>query len=179
MKSALTTNTKDDMRFEVMTIMSWIGKDAIAIARIMMSSNANSARSAASSAQRIADFCKLHKSAICFPIALLGKRAPAPVKAAVSFAFYHEADEQLSNWCEIMATGLGLTPLSRTVLGLREKLLKNPDLAHSGKTREFLVKISMRSIEAYCAGEVLTKFYEPSSRIYTLPPTSSDLDISP
>lgn len=146
----------------------WIGKDAIATAR-MMKRSGRSVRMMMSPKQ-IVDFCHEHERAIKFAMSELGGSMPAPVRCAVALAFYYVDHDNLSKWCAIMKSGVGAVPLSRTVLTLRERLLRDVSMrSSSGPVRETIAKMSMRSIQAYCDGVVLTKLYEPKDRAYEIP----------
>lgn len=147
----------------------WITKDVIAAARMMM---AGKGVTGAISPQQIVAFCGPHKEALEFAHQHLPKNRSisAPLRAAVAVAFYHEDHLKLESWCEVMATGVGAVPLSKTVLTLRERILREDGLRHGGgKAREYLCRVAMRSIQAYCDGQVLTKIYEPKERIYAIP----------
>jgi len=147
----------------------WITKDVIAAARMMMAYRGSTG---VVSPQKIVSFCEPHRAALEFAHCHLPKSRSmsAPLRAAAALAFYHESHDVLADWCEIMATGVGAVPLSKTVLTLRERILREDGLRHGGgKAREYLVRVAMRSIQAYCAGQVLTKIYEPKERIYELP----------
>lgn len=147
----------------------WIDKDVIACARMMMATN--SSKTKVVSPQEIVSFCEPRKEVISFAHDHLPRRAAsAPLRAALALAYYYEPKEKLQEWAEIMATGIGAAPLSRTVLTLRERILREENLrAGGGQAREYLLRVSMRSIQAYCAGDILTKIYEPKGRIYELP----------
>jgi len=147
----------------------WINKDVIACARMMMPETRG--RAGVVSPQRIVEFCVPHKEALLFASQNLPKNTgPASLRAAVAISFYHVARRCLVDWCDVMATGVGAVPLSKTVLTLRERMLREPHLRSGGGThREYVLKTAMRSIEAYCDGQVLTKIYEPKERIYALP----------
>ena len=141
----------------------WIDKDAVACARMI------TGQYAAASPQEIVQFCDAHKDAMQFARENMPRSAgPAPLRAAVAIAFYHVPCDELKSWCEIMSTGIGAIPLSRTVLCLREKLIKDKAF-RSAPQREVLVRMCMRSIQAYCSGQVLSRISEPKGRIYEIP----------
>lgn len=157
-------NTHDQIK--IAGSSGWITKDIIACARLLIPGKQN-----ISSPQKIAEFCNAHMDALLFAHDVVSRASgPAPLRAAVAFAWYYEDHEKLRDWGSIMSTGIGSIPLSRTVLTLRERLIKDKLLrAGAGGSREQLMRLSMRSIQAYCAGEVLTKLYEPKERIYEFP----------
>ena len=145
---------------------SWMTKDIIACARLLIPG-----RQFNSSPQKIAEFCGLHKDALIFAHDVVSRSAgPSPLRASVAAAWYFEDKGKLQDWGDIMSTGIGAIPLSRTVLTLRERVIKDSFLrSGGGKAREQLTRLAMRSVQAFCAGEVLTKLYEPKERIYEIP----------
>lgn len=147
----------------------WINKDIIACARMLMPEGKG--RSTIQSPQKIVEFCGPHKDALIFSVEKLPKSyANAPLRSAVAAAFYHVPHDVLSNWCEVMKTGIGESKIARTVLVLRERLIRDPALrSGSGNYREQCMRMAMRSIQAYSEGLVLSKLYEPKDRIYEIP----------
>lgn len=146
----------------------WITKNIVATARIMMSRHKGGG-TVMVSPQEIVSFCRPHRENLeLIHLALPNRSASAPIRAAAVLALYHEDSDKVIDWCEIFASGIGAVPLSKTVLSLRERVIREPHLARSGPTREYLVRIAMRSIQAFCRGEVLTKIYEPKDRIYEI-----------
>lgn len=148
----------------------WVDRDVIATARMMMASAKGN--TGVVSPQKIVEFCRSHEAALTFAKDHLPKSrsVSAPIRAALATAFYYEDHSCLADWAETMVTGVGAVPLSKTVLCLRERILREDGLRNGGgKIREYLVRVSMRSIEAYCSGQVLTKLYEPKERIYEIP----------
>lgn len=151
---------------------TWISKDSVAIVRLMMSNYGAGDRVAKNaSPQEISLFCEEHENCIKFVTARISKgAASAPVKAAVALAYYYEDHDVLSEWCDVMSTGLGVMPQCRNVISLRDRLIKDPNLrSHGAGNRERILRLSMRSVQAYCANENISKIFEPKGRIYALP----------
>lgn len=156
---------KTDDQIKIAGGADWVTKDVVACARVMAS------QYIVTSPQKIVEFCETHKEAIEFAFDNMPRSAgPASLRAAVAVAFYHVPSDKLASWCEIMATGIGAIPLSRTVLSLRERMIKDRAAFYNGGSgREALIKLAMRSIQAYCDGQVLSRFPEPKDRIYEIP----------
>lgn len=146
----------------------WIGANEIACARMMPGARTSNR---IYTPQEIVDFCNEHEYAIRFSIDHLKSRiGGAPIRAAVAVAVYHENEYDLRQWCNIMDSGIGTSSASRTVLTLRDRILRDRGLKSGAEVvREYLLRVAMRSIKGFCEGEVLTKIYEPKERIYTLP----------
>ena len=145
----------------------WITKDIVACARVMMLKDRGVK---IFTPQQITEFCENHKEAIIFSHLNLPKTVAvsAPIRAAVATAFYYEDHADLSNWCSIIASGVGAIPLSKTVLVLRERVIRDGLGGGNSLVREGLTKMAMRSIQAYCAGHVLTRIVEPKDRPYAI-----------
>lgn len=159
---------KTDDQIKIAGGADWINKDIVACARMLMPETKD--RSSVASAQKIVEFCEDHKNALIFSVDRLPKgAATAPVRAAVAAAFYSVPNSVLSNWCNVMRTGIGENKTARTVLTLRERLIREPALrSGSGTNREYALRLAMRSIQAYNDEKVLTKLYEPKGRIYEI-----------
>jgi len=146
----------------------WITKEVIATARMMM---ANSRYVIKPSPQEIVDFCKKHQDALQFSIQNMPKGYfSAAVRVSVAIAYYHESHDRLVSWCEIAKTGIAFNPADRSVISLRERLLRDPNLkSQGGSNRELICKMSMRSINAFCNNESLSKIITPKERFYEVP----------
>lgn len=146
----------------------WITKDVVACARVMM---VKEKQAKLVTPQQITEFCDKHKDAIIFAHSNLPKTVSvsAPVRAAVAAAFYHEDRDLLSEWCNIIASGVGAIPLSKTVLVLRERIIREGLGGGNTVVRQGLNKMAMRSIQAYCSGQVISRIVEPKERIYEIP----------
>lgn len=146
----------------------WITKDVVACARVMMVKDKGVKLV---TPQQIADFCEKHREAITFAHSNLPKcvSVSAPIRAAVAAAFYYEDKDLLSDWCSIIASGVGAIPLSKTVLVLRERIIREALGGGNTIVRQGLNKMAMRSIQAYCSGQVISRIVEPKERIYEIP----------
>lgn len=146
----------------------WITKDIVACARVMMVKDKGVKLV---TPQQIAEFCEKHKDAIVFAHLNLPKTVSvsAPVRAAVAVAFYYEDRGLLSDWCSILASGMGATPLSKTVLVFRERIIREHLSGGNSIVRQGLNKMAMRSIQAYCAGQIISRIVEPKERFYEIP----------
>jgi hypothetical protein len=146
----------------------WIGKDIIATARILMAVSRSGKKV---SPQEIYDFCEAHKPALAYSIEYIPKSSfPASVRAAVAAAYYHEDHKSLSDWCGVAVTGVTFEPKGRSAITFRERLHKDTGLrSQGGIVREATCKMAMKSIHAYCKGDILTKMFEPKERIYEIP----------
>lgn len=159
-------NTHDQIK--IAGAEDWINKEIIATARMMMS---NTRHARKPSPQEIVEFCKKHKSALVFSMSNMPKSYfSAAVRVAVAIAYYHENQEKLQDWCEIAKTGMAFHPSDRSVISFRERMLRDPNLKSQGGTnRELICKMAMRSINAFCKNETLSKIVAPKERLYEVP----------
>jgi hypothetical protein len=146
----------------------WITGEMIAVSRMLTPTGGGSN---IKSPQQIWEICVANKDAILFSSQNLPKYcSSAPVRAAMTIAYYHEPIQSLIDWCRVMRTGVSFDNASQSVIALRERFIKDVLLRNGGAGhREALCKMTMRSIKAYCRGEILTKIVEPKDRIYEIP----------
>jgi hypothetical protein len=159
-------NTHDQIK--IAGGQEWITKDIIATARMMIS---NSSYNIKPSPQEVVDFCEKHQRALRFSVENLPKGYfSAAVRVAVAIAYYHEPHEKIESWCDIAKTGVSYGLGGRSVITFRERILRDPNLkSQGGSNREIICKITMRSINAFCNDEKLSKVVTPKERIYELP----------
>jgi hypothetical protein len=160
---------KTDDQIKIAGGHDWIDRNVVAVGRILYARGRMSNQ--ALSPQAVAEFCEAHKEAIIFATHAVDQRfGSAPLRAALAAAWYHEDHSKLEEWAKVLVTGVGEPPNSISVLSLRDRLLADrAGLNRGAMMREYTVKIAMRSIQAYCAGQALTKLYEPKERAYNVP----------
>ena len=144
----------------------WITKDIVAMARMGIQDKKPSP-------QQIVAFSNDHKASLSFALDNLPKSYySAPVRVALAAAFYSEDRAKLRHWCEVAKSGLGVSRDDVPILAFRERLNRDPVLkmgGHGGRAREMLCKLAMRSIQAYCTGEQISRIQEPKEKIYGFP----------
>ena len=158
---------KTDDQIAIAGLGTWINKDVVACARMLMEGDGNRQQSP----QSIAEFAVSNRQAFEFVISNLSKKAgPAPVRAATIAAYYHEDKERLTEFCRVLGSGICETAESRSIIALRERILRDSViLSRGGSGREALVRMTMRSIQAFCRGEIISKIYDQKARIYDVP----------
>lgn len=145
---------------------SWVRHGEIAVAKMMHPT----AESKGWSSQQIIEFCETHKPHIEYAMSCISKSsAPSPVRAAIAICHMHETESMLNEWCAVMENGVTQFPRDRTVIALRDKLLKEKTrFFFSRAGRETLLKMTMHSVHAHCRDKVLTKILEPKNRAYEI-----------
>lgn len=106
------------------------------------------------------DFAFTHKD---------GKRAPAPVRAAVLRAFYHHDANDLDRFVGILVERLDPTqPRDKAAKMLRRFLTEGAMSRGIDRQREVYCK-AQRAIAAYLCGEVMDKLYATEDDVFPLP----------
>lgn len=100
--------------------------------------------------------------------------ASGPVLGAIAAAFYFEDHLILAQFRDELLTGLTVNPM---IVKFREHL-REPGGAASGggNSRVDLYWMTQRVIKAFCDGENLTKFYQPTAPVY-IPATAESIKV--
>jgi hypothetical protein len=162
-------NAEDQIR--IAGVANWISKDEIAVCRMILQLTPSKSVKRVISPQFIVDFLNDHKARVQFAVGHLPTKTrgliTAPVRAAVALAYSHVDRGDLETFCSVLCGEMPSEPRARTVITLRERFLRE-NMTHSAAARALGCKLTMRAIQAFCAGEVLTKLYEPRGMIYEL-----------
>jgi len=80
----------------------------------------------------------------------------AVVRAAVAVAYYRAPRHALDQFCRVMISGMPETTKDATVITLRNKMMMATH-ARGGSARVDYYRMTLRFIDAYCKGQVLTR----------------------
>lgn len=150
-------------------LADWIGKDEVAIARCLISTQSQKERHV--SYNQIVEFCETHKIAIQYAMQSNGSRkkytSSSTIRAAIACAYYYENQEKLSQFCLVFQSGMATSINDRPAILLREWLIRNS--MSGGSERQNQIKRAMRAIKAFCNNDPIDKLYQPADFIYKLP----------
>lgn len=151
-------------------LSDWIGKDEIAVIKMMNQIQNGQGNSFNLSLMQCVDYGERHKDAISFSVTRLSPKrrgiTTAPVRAALSCAFYYEDHDRLSEFCEIMISGMASKDQDRAAIMIREYLIGAIRSGTDGKARDDSCKRVMRAVKAFCCFEAIGKLYQPQHYIY-------------
>lgn len=150
-------------------LADWIGKEEISVIKAMVAITSSSRGAASMSLLECINYGDNHKDAVMFSVEHLSPRrrgiTTAPVRAAVSSAYYYEDAERLKTFCEVMISGMVFKAADKSAIMLREHLLGSVK-SSGGKNRDDACKRSMRAIKAFCEFQEISKLYQPQEYIY-------------
>lgn len=150
-------------------LADWIGKDEVAIARMMMNIEENKCNEGTTRTQ-IVNYCEFHKDALLFSCHVFGHKkrniTTALMMACIASAYYYEDKNRLSEFCTVLLSGMPRTQEDRAAILVREWLLESGAAMKGGMARLDGAKRIMRAVKAFCEHQDISKLYQPKEFIY-------------
>ena len=158
-------STADQVR--IANLSEWIGKDELAIAKVIGSMRGN----AVMSTHDAVDLLERNKAPVQCALNAMRKRhrfiCTAPVFTAMACAWPHVGGDAIERFGRVLASGVQEDLDDVAAIRLRERLLIGASEFSRGSCgRTDAIKLTMRAIKAFCERERLGKLYAPSDFIY-------------
>ena len=125
-------------------------------------------------------FFDRHRAAIEFAISVLPDTdyvSRGIVYAAIGRAYYHEPHQRLTEFGQVLHTGMPLGPEDRAAIVLRDHLLANRVGPGGNAVQAVGYRKISRALMAFCEKKPLTKLYESNEELYPLPEETQDLHV--
>lgn len=148
----------------------WIMPKHVQIANAMMELS-QSYKSSERTTTELVAFCEMHKREIVFTADIFKKNvrgvSAAIVKGTIAIASLHEDQERISQFVDVLYSGLPETKADHMALRARDFIM-NGGASGGGSERIKASKTLMRAIYLFCKGQSLSRLVTPSEFIYEI-----------
>jgi len=152
-----------------MSGVKWIGKTEVAIIKMILQMEHGFMSRATN--QQVVDFGAIHKDRIQFATSLstTSRRGltSAIVLSAMVCASYHESNDDLRAFFDVLLSGMARSPKDRAAILIRDWLLNTP--LRGGQDRVNALKRTMRAIMAFCQKQEISRLHQPDEYLYLVP----------